>query len=190
MRRGARPEVSPAVVPARCYVTIDESKRSNQPYIMVAAYVPAGEIAGLRAALRGLLFKGQRSLHFTKERDSTRKAVLAALQEHAVRAVVVEALRQRSRETPRNICLRQIAHHARDSRAQVLLLDRDDSLVQQDRRVLYAELHQVDITYDHRQRHEDELLWAADAIAWAYSKDNGWRSQVRDIVIEVIGPAV
>jgi len=190
--RSGRPKPSaPAPdneVPRRCYATVDESKRTNRPYTMVMAYVPPGEVTALRGALRRQLFKGQRSLHFTKERDATKRAVLALFVEHGVRAVVVEVPRHHTRETPRDVCIRHLARHAHAADVQALVFDRDESLVPRDRKVLFEELNRSDVGYTHRQRHEDELLWVADAIAWAYTKDATWRSMVNGLVVEVLRP--
>jgi hypothetical protein len=40
------------------------------------------------------------------------------------------------------------------------------------------------VRYDHMHRHEEPLLWAADAIAWAWQRAGDWRDRVRPLVVQ------
>jgi len=45
------------------------------------------------------------------------------------------------------------------------------------------------LVYDHRPNHEEPLLWAADAIAWAFGAGGDWRQRVANVVtVREIGP--
>ena len=73
---------SPRIRPsARCRVTrhvyVDESKRGG--YLLVASMHPPGELAEARSLMRGLVLKGQRRVHMTKESDPRRKVIVATL---------------------------------------------------------------------------------------------------------------
>lgn len=179
----------PLNVEPRCLVAIDESKRPNQPYTMVAAFIPPGEVSALRAALRRKLRKGQRSLHFTKERDAVRKAVLAILAEHRVAAVVALAHKGASAEPPREICLRALSRVIREAKAASVRLDRDATQERRDRKIISREFDPAAIDYSFRSRHEDELLWVADALAWSFAKGDTWKATASALVGEIISDA-
>jgi macrodomain Ter protein organizer (MatP/YcbG family) len=178
-------QVPPAIEP-RCLVAVDESKRPNQPYTMVAAFIDPDQAAGLRKALRGQVRRGNRSLHFTKERDHTRKAVLATLVEFGVVADVVQAERRGKGPHPRAVCVRLIAERALAASAQFVVLDRDEDFEHHDKQVLFEVLRGAEVNYQHKARHEDELPWVADAIAWSFAKGGAWRATVAPLIRDTL----
>jgi len=60
-------------VPAHIFV--DETK--DRGYLIAASVVLPRDLQPARAALRALLLPGQRRIHFTKEKDPRRRAILA-----------------------------------------------------------------------------------------------------------------
>jgi hypothetical protein len=40
--------------------------------------------------------------------------------------------------------------------------------------------------WDHRQRHEEPLLWVADAVAWCVNRGGDWERMVRPLIVETI----
>lgn len=70
--------------------------------------------------------------------------------------------------------------------ARRLVLERDDSLVVADRRVLEARVRAVGVDgrlrYDHLPPRSEPLLWAADAVAWCWVHQGSWRSAVQPLV--------
>jgi hypothetical protein len=176
-------------VEPRCLVAIDESKRPNQPYTMIAAFIPPGEVSALRGALRRELRKNQRSLHFTKESDQVRKAVLAVLAKHRVIAVVALAHKGASKVPPREVCLRELSRVIRKAKAASVRIDRDETQERRDRKIISRELDPAGIDYSFRSRHEDELLWVADALAWSFAKGGAWRATANTLIAEIISDA-
>lgn len=76
----------------------------------------------------------------------------------------------------------------RRRRALDLVIERDDSVVERDRQVLFAHLARHDedgcIRYRHVGRHEEPLMWIADAVAWSVARGGEWRRRVSGRVIE------
>jgi hypothetical protein len=168
-------------VPRRAHAFIDESK--SRGYLMATAFVHPRHLQSLRHGLRQLRPRGRRSVHFNGARDELRHAVLDTLVAHDVTAVVVEATGRRGPQQ-REMCIRKLAQRCLAVEAGIVVLDLDESVVSKDRRWLYEELHKSEIRYDHMHRHEEPLLWAADAIAWAWQRAGDWRDRVRPLVVE------
>ncbi|PUB22254.1 hypothetical protein C8K30_113124 [Promicromonospora sp. AC04] len=121
-------------------------------------------------------------MHFNGARDELRHAVLDTLVAHDVTAVVVQATGRRGLQQ-REMCVRKLAQHCLATEAGIVVLDLDESVVGKDRRWLYEELHKSETRYDHMHRHEEPLLWAADAVAWAWQRAGSWRDRVRPMVV-------
>lgn len=170
--------------PRRAQVYVDESKAKG--FLLVGVFVASGAVSRLRSALRALRRPGQRSIHFVSERDAVRAAVVRTLVELDVCALIVSAPDRRTPQTPRELCVRTLARTCVETEASFLVLETDRTLVPDDKRWLFEELHKTDVRYDHRERHEEPLLWAADAIAWAWNRDQSWRAKVRPLVLHEI----
>ncbi|GAA2239247.1 hypothetical protein GCM10010413_45830 [Promicromonospora sukumoe] len=166
-------------LPRRAHVFIDESK--SRGYLMAAAFVHPKHLQSLRRALRQLRPRGRRSVHFNGARDELRHAVLDVLTAHEVTAMVVLSTGRRGLQQ-REMCVRKLAQCCAAAEAGVVVLDLDESVVSKDRRWLYEELHKSETRYDHLHRHEEPLLWAADAVAWAWQRAGSWRDRVRPLV--------
>ena len=140
-----------------------------------------------RATLKRQLKAGQRSLHFRKESDRRRRAILAAMLGLEWHGYVVRADGPDSRSA-RAECLRAVADLSARHGVNELVIERDDSVLERDRRMLFSHLagHDQDsrIRYRHLGRHEDPLLWIADAVAWSVARGGEWRRRVSGRVIE------
>lgn len=80
------------------------------------------------------------------------------------------------------------AEWADASRAQMLVLERDDSILRLDRQLLYQQVREhdcVELEYRHLRAHEEPLLAIPDAIAWCWQRGGPWRDRVRELVTEV-----
>ena len=168
----------------RCLVShvfVDESMRRN--YLLCAAVVAPDDLEPARRAVRAMLAKGQRRLHFVDESPQRRRAILSSMTkldvrvriytcgagERAARRVVMSALVADLRTDVRRLVI-----ESRGAR------DRDD-------RQLLVELHKAgvlaqSVAYEHLPAHAEPLLWIADAVAWAYGNRQPWRSLVEPIV--------
>ena len=71
-----------------------------------------------------------------------------------------------------------------------LVLERDESLMVHDERIIKAErarLQAVDLLrYDLKEPTADPMLWLPDAVAWSWCRDRQWRSLVRGLVTDVV----
>lgn len=165
------------------WVLVDESEVRG--YSVTAVLVRPEDMAALRRRLRRHLHRGQRALHFTKERPEVRKAVFADIASMPLSVVVY-----RSPEPPkvaRARCLRRLAMDIVSTRCQKLVLDRDDTTVRADRRVLQSVLAgSYEGMYAHQRDHEEPLLWLADAISWAWNRGGEWRVRAEELDLAVV----
>jgi hypothetical protein len=169
------------------HVYVDESKRGG--YLLVASMHPPGELAEARSLMRGLVLKGQRRVHMTKESDPRRKVIVATLVGAGIRANVYDAGRRYGRELDaREACLRALVDDIARHPDSMLILEQDDSLLDWDRRCLYAQTRAAGTTslrYEHRRAATDQLLGIPDAIAWCWAKGGDWRRRIAPVVAEV-----
>ncbi|MCO5293481.1 MAG: hypothetical protein M9882_01050 [Homoserinimonas sp.] len=67
--------------------------------------------------------------------------------------------------------------------------ERDDSIVQADRRQLRMSLEarglREQIHYDHERAQDEPLLWPADAVAWSYGRGGIWRQRVSGLIARI-----
>lgn len=78
------------------HVFVDESKQRG--YLLVAAAVMPGDLAGARRTLRALVMPGQRRLHMKKESDARRHTIIDAITSTDATAAVYDAGRPGRRE--------------------------------------------------------------------------------------------
>ena len=158
---------------------MDETKAGS--FVLVVAGVSAGDVASIRKRLRGLLRPGQRSLHFTKESDATRRAVLRLICASAVEVVVYRTRAKMPTAAARELCLRAIAHDALREGPNRIVIELDVSVVAADARWLREELgprRERSVEFVHLAKHEEPLLWVADAIAWCIQRGRPWTDQI------------
>jgi hypothetical protein len=169
----------------------DESKRED--YLMVFVLVAPARVARVRAALRRYQVQGTRRMHFQTEGDQVRKRFLAGIAqlqaEHDLRVRVYAAAEGRDIDR-RRVILERVVLDALEMDASWLVLERDDSLVGHDRRVirpLRAKAGAADsLRFDHLRAVDEPMLWIPDAIAWAWCRDRAWRALVDPMITEVI----
>jgi hypothetical protein len=170
------------------HLFVDEAKRDS--YLIVAAVVPATELAEARRAMRGLLLRNQRRIHFKDERDSRKRRILDVISGLPMTAGIYTSITASGDLKARQACLRQLIPDAAALGASRLVIERDDSVLVYDRQTLYDAVAKAGcrdtLRYDHLRAHEECLLWAADAVAWCWSHRSGWRDRVRPIVTDVI----
>lgn len=162
---------------------VDESK--SKGYTMVAAVVVAGDVEALRREIRTLVLPGQRRIHFTKESDSRRRQVLSQLVSLGVRVHIFHCA-DRSDAVGRKACLVGLVEHAAQHAHTNIVLERDESVEEADRRTLFHEVKKHGLTgnlsYGHETAHQEPLLWIADAIAWSYTKGGDWKRRIQPLI--------
>lgn len=109
----------------------------------------------------GLVMPGQRRIHFHKESDARRKQILDAVDGIAPLLAVYDAS-EAPRKQRRDACLRGVVEDAVRWRAEMLVIERDDSVLEADRRLLYGAIREpsgaVTLRYEFPRGHEEPLL--------------------------------
>jgi len=163
-------------------VFVDESKARG--YYVVATAATPGSVQASEKALRGLLKPGQRRIHFKSENDSRRRQLLARMCELDVRVVVWAAGRRPDKEA-RPLCLTALVEESVRAGAGRLLIERDESLMRADRRIIADVLRReraTDPQYLHVAPHEHPLLWVSDAVAWCHANGGDWVRRTEPLV--------
>ncbi|HWG64170.1 MAG TPA: hypothetical protein VG253_20970 [Streptosporangiaceae bacterium] len=166
----------------------DESKARG--LVLVAAAVMPRDLAPMRALVDSLRLPRQRRLHFSSERDDRRKQIINRFTAAGVGAVVYDASGWRDAKAARDAAVARLADDAAKMGASLVILERDDSAVEADRRIirerlLHAGCHDR-VSYDHRRAHEECLLAIPDAIAWCWAKGGRWRERSERLLREVV----
>lgn len=170
-------------IPLGSNVYVDETKARG--YVLAVVFVPPRDVHKLRASLRNLRARGSRSIHFHKANNAQRAAVIDALTAHDAHAMIITN-RTDPKKRPREASIRALARQAVKLEAALIVLERDQTVERDDRRWLFEELNKTAVRYEHRDRHEDALLWAADAIAWCWQHGGAWKQRVTPLISEQI----
>ena len=166
-------------------VYVDESKARG--FYFVATSSDTGNLKYSEKALRSVLKPGQRRVHFKKESDSRRREILSLMANLELRVTVFVCQGLNEREA-RVLCLEALVGMAVESEIFSLVIERDESLVQSDKRVIAGILMSENskLNYQHVGPHEHPLLWVSDAVAWCFFSGGDWLRRSSPIVDEVI----
>lgn len=169
----------------RAHVFVDETKQRG--LLLTAAAVLPGDLRSARKQLRGLVLPRQHRIHFFRESDARRKQILDATCDLAPTCTLYDGSAHPSRRQ-REACLRALVADLANAAAQMLVLERDDSILELDRRVLYRATRELDCTelrYEHLRAREEPLLTIPDAIAWCWQRGGHWRDRVRELIADI-----
>jgi xanthine/CO dehydrogenase XdhC/CoxF family maturation factor len=162
---------------------LDESKAKN--YVFIGILVQAGDAPRLRKRVAALKMPGQRSIHFVNESESRRKKLLQEYSDLGIIAVKVVSTRK-SKLDAREDCVRSLVHLAASMGCNSMVFDRDESVISKDELWLKSELRKVNrrepIGFQHLSRHEEPILWVADALAWCDSRGGDWRKRIQSFI--------
>lgn len=163
------------------HVFVDETK--SRDYVMAAAAVLPGDVTGARRLLRGLLLPGAERVHFRHERPSRRRELLGAMCTLDARVTLYVA-RTGSHTAGRSACMKAILDDVLESRAQMLVLELDESVAQADRRAIAERFRHEEQPpqYRHLRAKEEPLLWISDAVAWCAQRGGEWLDQCGPIL--------
>jgi hypothetical protein len=166
------------------HVFVDESKRGA--YVVVAAAVATTDLDATRRSLRGLLLPGQSALHFKDEQDGRRRSLLGSFTGLQVEGRVY-VRHGGNQVAARQACLEALVEDL-PSGAERLVLELADGDLAADKRVLYAaqRKHAGTWTYHHMRATQEPVLWAADGLAWAWSRGGSWRSSVTGLITKTV----
>ncbi len=163
---------------------IDESFSKN--YILVGHLVPLTNTTRMRKALKTHVLSGQRSIHFVKESDSRRKYLLSQFRRLGCKAIKVEIGGQEHRSA-RQTALEALLLLADDFLVSKFVLELDETTFRSDRATLNRHNISADkgeITFEFKARHEEPLLWIADAVAWCLGRGGVWKSQLGSLLAD------
>jgi len=166
------------------HMFVDESKARS--YVLAGVTCPTESLQAVRATLMGFLLPGQTRLHFSKERDHRRSAILKSLISTQVRAVVIETPKKPTEIEARARALRRLIRNAAEISVARLVIEQDASSLLLDKRIISESLAFVGnpqlLSYTWMLPQQEPLLWVADAYAWAWSAGKGWKSIIRPAV--------
>lgn len=167
----------------------DESKRPH--YLVAVARLDQADLAAGRRTIRGLHLAGQRRLHMVKERASRQRAILSTVASLPVTVTIYRAARATAtgERERRGRCLDQVVRDLSTHPRTRLVLERDDTLVHNDRVRLYAATRRhacADrVEYVHETAAVEPLLALPDAVAWAWNQGGDWRRRAAPVVTRV-----
>lgn len=170
------------------HLFVDESKAGA--YLLVVACALPTQLGSGRQRMKQLLLPGQRRLHFTSERDSRRHQIIDRILELNVRSTIYQGPDRGNELSRRQACIARLGQDAIAQTAELIVFERDDSVVRHDRRTLQRVLLGPDgqpmVRYQHLRPYEESLLWIPDAIAWCWAKGGTWRKLIQPAVEELI----
>jgi hypothetical protein len=85
----------------------------------------------------------------------------------------------------RNLCLIMLADLARRTGANLVVIERDDSRYESDRRTLtrYLTEREHPVRWEILRAKDDPMLWSADAMAWCWTNpDHIWRRRIAPLI--------
>lgn len=170
-------------VPA-AHAFVDESIRNG--YLLSAAVISTDDLSVARGKLRELCKPGQRRLHMRDENDSRRREILSTLTGLGIQVYLYRAsVAGRPIREGRDQCLQALIPDLLDLGVTRLVIEschqdlRDQQIVQPISNRLAAPGRFV---FLHSVPSAEPMLWAADAVAWAYGRRGDWRRRVEGIL--------
>lgn len=166
------------------HMYVDESTAAD--YLVVCAVVASSDVTASRAAMRALLLPSQRGVHMKNERNRAAR-ILSTIVDLKPRVLIYRVARQTPPMQARRLCVQELAKQACRIGVSRVVLDTIDSVVERDRSWLISGARSAGhvtpaFSYHHQRRHEEPLLWIADATGWAWARGGGTKKLVKTIV--------
>lgn len=160
---------------------VDECKQ--RPFLLVGYALGNYEQHSMRKRLRGMLLPSQRSLHFKAENLRRKKAIIDLLLTADCKLVVVKC-QTKSHVSARMCALASLVDSSTALDSKSIVIELDETVRLRDHEFLK---HQESVKeWDHRERHQEPLLWVADAVAWCVNRGGDWERLVRPMIVETI----
>jgi hypothetical protein len=175
-RRSLAPSGAPNVPAFHAWVDESMRLRTGEPgtYILAAVVADPTVCEPTRDALRALLLKGQRRLHWRDEDLPRRQKMINCVADAGVCAIAVtESPVQRTKqERARRVCMERLLHELHGMEVERVHFEaRNPSLNQRDAAMAAAMRSNGTISerlwVGHQQPLDEPLLWAADTVAGA-----------------------
>lgn len=166
---------------------VDEN--TSRGYLFAVLRTPMHHKPELRKALNLLRMPGQSRIHFVDERNSRRREILSVITSLRPALTIITS-QSKTQKVAREQCLRALLRLAQDHDVASVTLERDESVLQFDRRILFEEGRAIGpalrVRYHHESPRAEPLLWVPDAIAWSFAKGGDWRRRVLPLIDQVI----
>lgn len=164
------------------HVFVDESVRRD--YLLCAVVVEARRIEYSRRIMKSLIPPGQRRLHFSKERDDRRRQFLSRIVELPMHAAFFSAT---GHAVPaRRSCLQDALVSLADRPVSRVVIELAEPEYERDRKSIAEVAESVPwlktASVEHLPAHADPMLWAPDALAWAYGAGGDWLAQIKPLM--------
>jgi len=170
----------------RTHVFVDESKTKG--YFVAAAAAAPENVTNIDKGLRRLTRRGQSRMHFNSESDPSRRTLLARMAEMDVQ-VQLYVVRGYSDKAARIMCLQALVSDLAGAGVTRLLIERDDSIMAADRRIIRASLIENEyldqLHYQHVSPADHSVLWVSDAVAWCHQAGGEWIKRADPLVGEI-----
>lgn len=161
---------------------VDESARGPDYYVC-AVITAAANVRAVRQLAHSYRKPGQRTVHFSKERNSRRTEIVNGfVGSGLVRGRVYFG---KGDETAvRDQAMRQLASDLAGLRTDRLVIESRAGRDLRDRQVLSDSRRATGYTmaYEHCPAWADAGLWIADAFAWCYSAGGWWRGHLSSVL--------
>jgi len=171
-------------------IFVDESKAGG--FLLAAAQVPCGAVSRVRDKVTALHLPKQVRLHFTNESPQRRRQIISTLASISdISATIYDASGYgEDGKAGRDAAVAQMAAGAARIRASRIVLERDDSAVEQDSAIIRAQLADADVEdvtgVDHLRARDEPLLAIPDALAWCWAKGGEWRKLADPLIADVM----
>src|SRR5262249_44862768 len=107
-----------------------------------------------------------------------------------VSSIIYDASSYSDGKVGRDAAITEMAARAARIPARRIVLERDDSAVEQDMRIIKTQLAVADVGdvvgVDHLRAREEPLLGIPDAIAWCWAKGGEWRKLADPLIADVV----
>lgn len=134
-------------------------------------------------ALRGLCLPNQRRIHFVDESNARRRKILTALADLGVSSHVFVGT-SRDQRAVRHAILQEMVRTLRSLGVKRLVLDWREGQDQKDRATIRDAIGgnpEPPFEHTHLRSATEPMLWAPDAVAWAWGRGGEWRRQIEDL---------
>jgi hypothetical protein len=168
------------------HVFVDEVRRRD--YVLCAAVVPADDVARARRIMRELKPGNRRRLHMHDEGAASRRRILAEFRRSepvAAAHLWIARIGGRPERAVRDECFRSLVPGVLELGATRIVVEscaqdaRDRAMIGD---VLASRGAIATVRCDVIPAATDELLWAADVVAWAYGAGGEYRRSIADLV--------
>ncbi len=155
---------------------LDECKQ--HPFLLVGYLLPQVESQKIRKELSKLRMPGQRSIHFKLESPRRRREIVSVLNTMKCEVFVVKCFQRKS---PRSHAIKTLLER---KPFKSFVFELDETTRFKDHQQFRG--YENSRTWDHKMRHEEPLLWVADAVAWCVNRGGEWERMVRAMIVETI----